>query len=118
VVRIALLASLLLLGCRGGAGDPGPPCGAVGAKFLEIARYDLAHTKLDDAVVRAVTDQLPAMRDALVQACTDGKWTAVTRKCLVQANDRLGFEACEQQLTDEQRGDLDRATRGRPGSSQ
>jgi hypothetical protein len=43
--------------------------------------------------------------------CTDSTWSAETRKCLVLANDRVGFEACEQQLTDEQRIALDRASR-------
>jgi hypothetical protein len=111
VVRAAICL-LLLVACHGGAGDAAPPCGAVAAKFLEIARFDLAHVQVDEATARAVTDQLPAMRDALSQACTDGKWSAATRTCLVHANDHVGFETCEQQLTDEQRRDLDRATRG------
>jgi len=111
----ALLATMLALlpgACRGGAGDAAPPCSAVAAKFLEIAKYDLKNAKVDEATARAVTDQLPAMRDALAQACTEGTWSAATRGCLVRANDHAGIEACEQQLTDEQRRDLDRATRG------
>jgi len=110
VVRAAIC--LLLVACHGSAGDAAPPCGAVAAKFLEIARFDLAHVQVDEPTARAVTDQLPAMRDALSQACTDGKWAATTRNCLVHASDHVGFEACEQALTDEQRRDLDRATRG------
>jgi len=110
VVRIALL--VLLAACRGGGSDAAPPCSAVAAKFVEIAKYELASAKPDDATSRAVSDQLPAMRDALGQACTDGKWSAETRKCLVRANDHVSFESCEQQLTDGQRGDLDRASRG------
>jgi hypothetical protein len=98
-------------GCRGG-GDGAPPCGAVAAKFVEIARHELAAARVDDTTAHAVTDQLPAMRDSLAHACTAGRWSAATRSCLVAANDRVAFEACEQQLTDEQRRDLDRATRG------
>ena len=116
---LALLAvSLVILAgaCRGGAGDAAPPCSAVAARFLEIAKYDLKNAKVDEATARAVTDQLPAMRDALAQACTEGRWSAATRGCLVRANDHAGVEACEQQLTDEQRRDLDRATRGAPES--
>lgn len=111
---IAGLAVALVLGagCRGGARDPGPPCSAVAARFLDIARHDLDQAKVDDATRRAVTDQLPAMRDSLAQACSDGAWTAAVRSCLVAARDHVGFEACEQQLTDEQRRDLDRANRG------
>lgn len=110
MVRAAIC--LLLAACHGGSGDAAPPCSAVAAKFLEIARFDLAHAPVDEATARAVTDQLPAMRDALSQACTSGKWSAATRNCLVHASDQVGFETCEQQLTDEQRRDLDRATRG------
>jgi hypothetical protein len=123
VARSATLVSLLVLGawllgaaCRGGAGDAAPPCSAVAARFLDLARTDLASAKLDDVMARAVTDQLPAMRDSLAQACTDGSWSAATRNCLVHASDRVGFETCEQQLTDEQRRDLDRASRGNPRS--
>jgi hypothetical protein len=50
------------------------------------------------------------MRDSLAQACSDGHWSQATRTCLVHANDHTAFEACEQQLTDEQRRDLDRVT--------
>ncbi len=122
MVRAAILASLVAgvvgaagvvsLACRGGAGDAAPPCAAVAAKFLEIAKHDLDSARVDEATSRAVADQLPAIRDALAQACTEGNWSAATRKCLVRANDRGGVEVCEQQLTDEQRRDLDRATRG------
>lgn len=110
MVRTALC--LFLVACHGGAGDAAPPCSAVAVKFLEIAKADLASAKVKEATSRAVADQLPAMRDALSQACTEGKWSAATRSCLVHANDHAGFETCQQQLTDEQRRDLDRASRG------
>jgi hypothetical protein len=103
--------------CRGTASDAAPPCSAVAARFLDIARYDLGRAGADDATRRAVEDQLPAMRDSLAQACGDGRWSAVVRSCLVAARDHVGFEACEQQLTDEQRRDLDRANRGAAGSA-
>jgi hypothetical protein len=110
-LALALALALAPLACRGSGGDAAPPCGAVAARFLEIARYDLARAKLDDVTARAVTDQLPAMRDALAAACSDGAWGAEPRKCLVAAVDHVGFEACEQHLSDDQRRDLDRATR-------
>ena len=114
VLRCALLVTLLGAAACRGRGDGAPPCSAVAARFVDIARHELANAKLDEATARAVTDQLPAMRDSLSQACTDGKWSGGVRRCLVQASDHAGFETCEQQLTDEQRGDLERATRGRP----
>ena len=109
-MRAAIL--VFLAACHGGAGDAAPPCSAVAARFVEIAKHDLETAKVEAATSRAVTEQLPAMRDMLAQACTEGKWTGATRSCLVHANDHGGFETCEQQLTDEQRRDLDRATRG------
>ncbi|MBC7974808.1 MAG: hypothetical protein H7138_07450 [Myxococcales bacterium] len=79
---------------------------------MEIAKQDLTAAKPSEATSRAVLHQLPAMRDALAHACTEGKWSAATRACLVRANDHQAFETCEQQLTDEQRRALDSATRG------
>ena len=112
MVRCALLAVLVgVVACRGG-GDAAPPCGAVAARFVDIARHELATAQVDEATARTVADQLPAMRDSLDRACNAGRWAAATRKCLVQASDHVGFETCQQQLTDEQRRDLDRATRG------
>ena len=95
-------------------GGDSTPCGAVAAKFLESANHDLGTAKVDDATLHDVNDQLPAMRDALGEACTDGKWSESVKKCLVQANDHVAFTACEAQLTDEQRTKLDRAARGLP----
>jgi hypothetical protein len=118
VIRAALVALVSLAalsvvgGCRGGASDAAPPCGAVAARFIELAKAELARATSDAATTRAVAAQLPAMRDSLAQACTEGNWSSATRKCLVRANDPPGFEACEQQLSDEQRRYLDRATRG------
>lgn len=119
----ATIAALVLAGaaCRGQASDPAPPCSAVAARFLDIARTDLGQAGgqagIDQATRRAVEDQLPAMRDSLAQACADGRWSAAVRNCLVAARDHVGFEACEQQLTDDQRRDLDRANRGAAGSA-
>ncbi|MBL0220658.1 MAG: hypothetical protein IPQ07_43175 [Myxococcales bacterium] len=109
----ALLFALALAGCSRGASD-GPPCGAVGAKFMVLAKDDLEHKTVDDAMRRAVEAQLPAMRDSIGHVCTDSKWSGAVRTCLVAANDRVAFEACEQQLTDPQRQALDRAARGEP----
>src|SRR5882672_1003398 len=98
---------LIVLGLVACGKSDSTPCGAVAAKFLEIANHDLStlseSAKVDAVTLRAVSDQLPAMRDALVEVCTDGKWTEPVKKCLVQANDHVAFTACEGQLTDEQR---------------
>ncbi len=109
MIQLVLVASLGA--CRGGGSDV-PACGAVGAKFLALAKDDLSTSKVDEAMRRAVTDQLPAMRDSLALACTEGKWTAAVRTCLVDARSHAEFEACELQLTEGQRQSLDRAARG------
>lgn len=116
MIRIAAVVLLVASGACGGGGDQAPPCGAVAARFVELAKQAVADAKVDDKTSRSVIIQLPAMRDALVEVCKDGKWSAPTRKCLVHASNQSDFETCEQQLTDEQRRDLDRATRGESNS--
>lgn len=94
--------------------DTAPPCDAVGATFLVLAKDDLARKQPDEALRRSVEDQLPAMRDSIVFACSETAWSAAVRTCLVAATDHHAFEACEQQLTDAQRTALARSARGEP----
>lgn len=108
----AIAWALASAGCHRGGGDDGPPCSVVATRFLDLATHDLSQAQVDDLDRRAVADQLPAIRDALVQACVERRWSAAVRTCLVQAGDHVAFETCERQLTDEQRRDLDRANRG------
>ncbi|MBA3397594.1 MAG: hypothetical protein H0T89_33530 [Deltaproteobacteria bacterium] len=91
-----------------------PPCGAVGSKLLVIARNNLDGGKAqhDDTTRRAVLAQLPAMRDALVHACEDTRWSEGVRRCMVAAVDHSAFEACRAQLTDAQRQALERRGSG------
>jgi hypothetical protein len=107
-VRLALL--VLLVACHARASD-GPPCSAVAGSFFLIARGELEHAAVPDDVRRAVTEQLPAMRDSLAQLCTDGAWSAAARQCVVQAADHAALQACEAQLTADQRAALDDAQR-------
>ena len=109
-VRSSILLALLLVACKRDPSAP-PPCGAVGAKLFVLARADLERdkAKYDEASRRLVLDQLPAMRDSLVNACTDTKWSDAVRRCLVDASDHLAFETCQQQLTDAQRQALEKA---------
>ena len=114
LLALALIVTTTVA-CKRGNADA-PPCAAVGAKFLALAKDALGKSSLasqtDSTMRRAALDQFPAMRDSIVAVCTDGAWSAAVRKCLVDANDHLAFEACEQQLTDAQRTALDRAARG------
>jgi hypothetical protein len=110
--RVALVfCAAVLCACKG-SGDGAPPCNAVGAKFFVLAKDDLDKKQPDEVLRRGVEDQLPAMRDSIVFVCTETKWTAAVRTCLVDAKDHAAFEACEQQLTDAQRKDLVRASLG------
>jgi hypothetical protein len=111
VIRALCFVAVLASAACNRSSD-GPACGAVGAKFMALAKDDLEHKKVDETMRRAVEAQLPAMRDSIVHVCTDSKWTAAVRKCLVDANDRVAFEACQQQLTDAQRQALDKSARG------
>lgn len=106
-----MLLLVCVCACHGRAND-GPPCSTVASRFFVLAKDELGKAKLDETLSRAVAEQLPAMRDALAQQCTDGAWSAQVRDCLVHAADHAGFEGCERQLTDAQRAALDRATAG------
>ena len=77
-----------------------------------LAQQDLGSASVDPATRRAVAEQLPAMRDSLSQICTTGKWSTQVRNCMVNAPDHVAMQACQQQLTDEQRRALELAARG------
>jgi hypothetical protein len=105
---------LVLVSCRGG---DGASCGKAGGALQVIARAELDASHVDDATRRDVEDQLPAMRDSLVELCTDGAWAREVRDCMAIAADRTAFTACEQRLTDDQRKAIDRAARGDSGET-
>lgn len=92
------------------------PCATVASRLFTIARDDLAKATVDPATRRAVADQLPAMRDALTQVCTDGAWSTQVRNCMANAADHAALQTCQTQLTDDQRRGLDRAARGETAS--
>jgi hypothetical protein len=73
-----------------------------------LAQTDLDDAKVDPATRRLVLDQLPAMRDSLVNACTETKWDPAVRTCMVDATDHAGFAKCEVALTSTQRDALER----------
>ena len=83
------------------------PCSTVAARFDHVARAGLG-SDVDDAVRRGVEAQLPGIRTTLERLCTDDKWTATVRDCMVAADDRVTFDACAQMLTDDQRRALDK----------
>jgi len=100
--RLLLAAALVAGACRGG--DDAPPCSAVAGNFILIAQQELARVPtLDPGTRHTVQDQLPAMRDALDRSCSEKSWSAAVRTCLAKALDHVAFQACESQLTDEQR---------------
>lgn len=113
--RFALLLVLAGAACsrKPSTGDLGEAsCGTVASRMFTIAHDELAKATVDPATRRAVADQLPAMRDALTQVCTDGAWSAQARSCMANAPDHAALQACQQHLTDDQRHGLDRAARG------
>jgi hypothetical protein len=112
MVRVILL--LAVVACR--AKPDEVSCGAVAGRFLTLAHKELDAATLDPKLRRSAADQLPAMRDALAEICKDSAWSASVRGCLVRADDHEAFEACERQLSEDQRAALDRAAAGRPQS--
>ena len=73
-----------------------------------LAQADLEAAKVDEATRRLVLDQLPAMRDTLVNVCNDTKWDPAVRTCMVDATDHATFEQCEGALNATQREALER----------
>lgn len=110
-LAIVLLGFLIASGCGKKRKDDAP-CGTVASRLFTIAKDDLGKATVDPATRKAVADQLPAMRDALTQICTDGAWSTQVRNCMANAVDHAAFQACQTQLTDDQRRGLDRAARG------
>jgi hypothetical protein len=111
-----VIAVVVVLGACSRGGDGAPPCATVAARFFQIARDELGRAEADDATRRAVSDQLPAMRDALTTACSEGEWPAAVRSCLADAADYQAFVACEGGLGSAARAALDKAARGETGS--
>ncbi|HET9992339.1 MAG TPA: hypothetical protein VFQ65_27595 [Kofleriaceae bacterium] len=111
-MRRILVLVVVAAACRAKA--EAPPCGTVAGQFFRLANEDLGSASVDDQTRRAVADQLPAMRDSLAIACSDGAWSAAVRTCMVAAPNHAAFQACEQQLTNDQRKALDHAADGEP----
>ena len=106
-MRRILVVLVIAAACR--AKSDAPPCGTVAGQFYKLATDDLGSAGVDDPTRRAVAEQLPAMRDSLAIACGDGAWSVAVRTCMVSAPDHAAFQACEKQLTDDQRKALDHA---------
>ena len=105
-MRFLSLLIVPMLAC--GDKQAAPACEVVGTKFLLLAKLDLEQTRVDATTARMVMDQLPAMRDSLVNACKESKWEAGVRTCMADAPDHLTFESCERALTPAQRDALER----------
>ena len=106
-----LLAVSLVLACR--ATPPaGAPCSAVATRQRTLAAAALGSATVEPQTRALVERSLPALQDALTHACEGGAWSPAVRDCMVQAPDHAAFQACEQQLTDDQRRALDLAARG------
>jgi hypothetical protein len=114
-MRFLLIVVVIVVAACHGKSD-GPSCGTVGGRFFTFAKDDLDHSSIDDQTRRAVGDQLPAMRDQLAIACSDGKWSGEVRTCMGSAADHAAFQACETQLTNDQRKALDQAASATPPS--
>jgi len=113
-MRRILVLVVVAAACRAKA--EAPPCGTVAGQFFRLANEDLGSASVDDQTRRAVADQLPAMRDSLAIACSDGAWSAAVRTCMVAAPNHTAFQACEQQLTNDQRKALEHAADGEPAA--
>ena len=114
-----VLAPLLIAACVGAChrGGDGASCETVAGAFQAMARSELDAAKVDEATRRAVSEQIPAMRDSLVAVCKDGSWSVQVRDCMAKAADHAALQLCETQLTDDQRRAIAKAARGDVGDA-
>ena len=109
-VKFVLVIALAVAGCK--PATDGAPCSAVAGQFFKVGTAALdGANEIDATTRRRVHDQLPAMRDALDTACTEGKWSRVVRDCIAKANDHQTIAKCEEQLTPAQRLTLEKSSR-------
>jgi hypothetical protein len=98
-------------GCAGHRDDA--PCSAVAARLLVVARAEMDASRAPAELLRQVSPQLPALRDAVDEACARGGWSETVRACMVTAADGAALASCQQGLSAEQRQALDRASASR-----
>ncbi|HVV86922.1 MAG TPA: hypothetical protein VHE35_27980 [Kofleriaceae bacterium] len=107
-----VLAAVLVAGAAAGCHrhHDAASCGAVGANFMTLAQADLAaSTDVDPANKRGVAGLLAPMRDSMVRACREDRWSAEARACFAAAPDTAQLRACEAKLSEPQRALLDKA---------
>jgi hypothetical protein len=106
------------LGCgKRDASKAGASCEAVGARFLAVARAQLAaRADLDASLRTGIEDLLSPMRDGMVRACREGAWTPAARDCFAAASDDAATKACYQQLTADQQQALATHAQGTQGA--
>lgn len=102
------LLLLAIAGCHRG-GD-GASCGQVGQQFQNLALNEISTPHVDVVTRDQIYDQLPALRDSLVAFCKDDAWSAQVRDCMAKAETHVALQACEAQLTDDQRKSLAKGT--------
>jgi hypothetical protein len=119
IPAVAVVVLAMSLGCgRGGSARSGAPCEAGGARFLEIARAQLAAKPDVEAALRTdLEGLLTPMRDGMVRACRDGAWSPAARDCFAAARDEHAMKDCYRQLSPEQQEKLGRASTGVDGAS-
>jgi hypothetical protein len=119
IAVVALVALVVGGGCRSrDASRSGASCDAVGARFLAVARAQLASRPEVDAALRTgIEDLLAPMRDGMVRACSDGAWTPAARDCFAAASDDAAMKSCYQQLSPAQQQSLATHSAGDVGSS-
>ena len=102
-------AALLVIAACTRPPAAGAPCDTVGIHLYQISRDALATTPVDEATRRALTAELPRIRDAIVHSCVDTDFPPSVRTCMATAADHPAFVACETALTEAQRRAIARA---------
>lgn len=107
-LRSSCVLLALAAGCTGRGEEA--PCHAVAGRLLVVAQTEARAARIDSKLRERVLMQLPALRDAVEQSCTAGKWATAVRRCMILAGDGAALAACQRDLSDEQRAQLQRAS--------
>lgn len=107
-----LLLLVLAAACTG-RGEQAP-CQAVAGRLLVVAQTEASAARIEAKLRERVLMQLPALRDAVEQSCTVGKWAESVRRCMVLAADGAALAACQRDLSEAQRAQLQRASLAAP----
>jgi hypothetical protein len=101
------VAVLVLLAAACGHREPAPPhdeCARVVQHVLDLELGTLS--AMPDVLAKPVSAGMPAYRQALMQSCTNDRWSSASTACLAAAKSGDEAQACRSGFTPDQQTHL------------